>query len=154
MDDNPIGAYIQDSAPTNVVPLSVPTTWPSGKVSKTTPPQYDPGFTYYVYNFVDGSASAYPALYGVPTLQTSSDYGQGAAGGTLKQVATTPLWLSNATNAASYLTANMLDLPASVVAEDGSGNKGAQSGFAYDDPGQLKGTPTSPQHVVCTPDVQ
>ncbi|HZR27779.1 MAG TPA: RHS repeat-associated core domain-containing protein, partial [Terriglobales bacterium] len=144
MDSNPIGDYLQISAPTNVVPQSVTTTWAtSGKVSQTATPQYDPGFTYYVYN-LDGSVSAYPALYGVPILQTASDYGQGSPGAVLKQTSTAYQWQNNS----NYLTANLLNLPASVVEEDGSSNRVAEMDYTYDDPNRLYGSNISTQHVA------
>ena len=40
-----------------------------------------------------------------------------------------------------YLTANMLDLPASVIIKDGSGNRMAETDYSYDEPDYLT-TPT------------
>jgi RHS repeat-associated protein len=142
-DENPFDVYVPAHA-ANVVPLSVTTTiFPSGKTSQSTY-NYDPGFTYSVYNIFDGSTSTYPAIYGGRALTTASDYGQGVPGPVVNQTSTTYQWQNNP----NYQAANLLDLPASVVEEDGPGNRVAETDYTYDDPNRLVGANIGTQHVA------
>jgi len=57
------------------------------------------------------------------------DYGSGAAGALLRQTNTQVQWQANG----SYLTANLLNLPASVAVLDGGAHQVAQTTFGYDE---------------------
>jgi RHS repeat-associated protein len=61
------------------------------------------------------------------------DFGPGAAGAKIRSTTTTYQWQGNPT----YLAANLIDLPASVVVTDGSGNKCSETDYTYDEPGYI-----------------
>ncbi len=97
----------------NVVPISITTTLANGKVNRVTK-QYAPGFTNV-------------------TLETITDWGDGAPGPVLRQTATTYQWQQDP----NYLNAGLLDLPASVVVKDGNGNRVAETDYIYDESAYL-----------------
>ncbi|HET6843359.1 MAG TPA: RHS repeat-associated core domain-containing protein [Candidatus Angelobacter sp.] len=101
----------------NVVPTTITTTLANGKVNRVTR-QYDPGIA---------------GTFGNVTLETVTDWGQGAPGFVLKQTATTYQWQQDA----NYLNAGLVDLPASVVVKDGSGNRVAETDYIYDESAYL-----------------
>src|SRR5205807_5288197 len=83
----------------NVKPKSVQTTlYPSGKVSLVTR-EYDTGL------------GANAPSFGNVTVQKEYDWGAGAPGPLLRETDTAYQWQVNS----SYLTAHLIDLPASVV---------------------------------------
>src|SRR4029077_17031827 len=113
------------------------TQWPNGQQSqvKTT---YDCGF--FTFTDINPGGSTYtstcpaPATnptYGLVTAESHSDYGSGAPGPVISTTKTTYLALSNS----SYLTANILDLPSSVITTDGSPtpNICAETDYGYDE---------------------
>jgi YD repeat-containing protein len=117
------------SANINVVPTSVTTSWPTGQSSKVVT-TYDSGFTatIYVYDTETGETVPYSnqVIYGLPVLKQEYDYG---ASSPTRQTATTYEWQNNT----SYLTANLLTLPASVVTENSSGSETAGTTYTYDE---------------------
>jgi RHS repeat-associated protein len=117
----------------NVVPDSIQTTiYPSGKVSLVTK-AYDTGL------------GANAPIFGNVVTQKDYDWGQGAPGPLLRETDTTYLWQLNG----NYLTAHLLDLPASVTVKDGNGIRVAETDYTYDESANdyLKGASISTQHV-------
>jgi RHS repeat-associated protein len=102
----------------NVFATDITTTvYPSGKVSK-------------VHRVPDGNQ---PTIFGNVVQQLEYDWGQGSPGPLVRETDTTYKWQVNG----AYLTANMPDLPASVILKDGSGCSLSQTDSAYDDPAYL-----------------
>ena len=101
----------------NVFPTSIQTTvYPSGKVSLVTK-AYDAG---------PGSGAP---VFGNVVTEKEYDWGQGAPGPLLRETDTTYQWQSNS----AYLTAQLIDLPASVIVKDASGCALAQTDYFYDE---------------------
>jgi hypothetical protein len=165
---------------TNVFPIRVTTTLPSGLVSKVET-DYDNALAYHgpldgiTWN-VDGCPSSggggaghtktYPPFdnpptgggcwedqqttgvtnftgsYGKPVATREYDWGQGASGPLLRQAQTTYQWQVSS----AYLTANMLNLPATVKELDGAGHLCAETDYFYDEPGYL----TTPSPAITT----
>src|SRR5205085_1559916 len=75
------------------------------------------------------------------------DWGAGVPGPLLRETDTTYQWQVDS----RYLTAHLLDLPASVVVKDGSGCPVAKTTFGYDESGYLQtytGTVPAGSHVA------
>jgi len=89
----------------NVFPTVITTTLGNGKVSQVTK-SYDSGL------------GAGAPIFGNVMVQKEYDWGQGAPGALLRETDTSYQWQVDA----RYLTAHMLDLPASVTIKDGSGS--------------------------------
>ena len=104
----------------NVVPTSITTTWPSGKVRKTT--------NTYGSTFNDG-IGAYLGTYGKLLTKSEYDYGTGAPGPLLRTTTYNYQFLVNA----NYKTYNILDLVASVQTKDGGGSQVAYTFYNYDE---------------------
>ncbi|HEY3769226.1 MAG TPA: hypothetical protein VGN44_11180, partial [Candidatus Angelobacter sp.] len=103
----------------NVVPISIKTTlYPSGKVSLITK-QYDLGL------------GANQPIFGNVTKEFEYDWG----GALLSETDTTYQWQIDS----RYLNAHLLDLPASVIVKDGSGNRVAETDYTYDEANYLTG---------------
>ena len=118
------------SAVGNVVPTSIQTTvYPSGKVNLVTK-SYDTGL------------GTNAPIFGNVTTEKDYDWGQGAPGPLLRETDTTYEWQANS----AYLTAHMLDLPASVVVKDGNGNRMAETDYTYDEPAYLTSSGITTQH--------
>jgi RHS repeat-associated protein len=101
----------------NVVPISIQTTlYPSGKVSLVTK-QYDLGL------------GANQPIFGNVTVELEYDWG----GALLRETDTTYQWQIDS----RYLTAHLLDLPASVIVKDGSGNRVEETDYTYDETNYL-----------------
>jgi YD repeat-containing protein len=119
--------------PINHLPLSVTTTWPNGQISKVTT-TYDPGVITDVrnYNLTTQKWTNVPnvVIYGVPILKQEYDFG---ASTPTRQTLTTYEWQEKG----AYGAANLLTLPASVVTEDGTGNRVAETDYAYDESAYL-----------------
>jgi RHS repeat-associated protein len=146
-EDDPFVEYTQVDTDANVVLLSHTETWPGGKTSQTNT-AYDSGFTYSIYHTVDGSTTYANGYYGLPVQQTFSDYGTNAPGPLLRQVATTYQWQGDS----NFLGENLLNPPAISITSDGSGNKCAETDYAYDDPARLfTPTPAVTQNHVAAP---
>jgi YD repeat-containing protein len=131
---------------TNVVPTQIVTTWPNGSstiVNQVTK-SYDTGFSYIDFwgNSTDTAGNPNVGVYGKVVSENTYDYGTGGAGALLKQNATSYEFQSSS----SYKTANMLNLPASVVIYDGSSHKCAETDYGYDDTSRLYASNVSTQH--------
>jgi RHS repeat-associated protein len=101
----------------NVFPTSIQTAvYPSGKVSLVTK-AYDTG---------PGSGAP---VFGNVVTEKEYDWGQGTPGALLRETDTTYQWQTNS----AYLTAQLVDLSASVVVKDGSGCALAQTDYFYDE---------------------
>jgi YD repeat-containing protein len=106
----------------DVFPTDIQTTlYPSGKTSL-------------VHKDYDYAFGANVPSAGAVTAEKVYDWGNGGAGALLRETDTTYQWHVNA----AYLSAGMLDLPATVVVKDGSGNRVAETDYSYDEPGYLQ----------------
>ncbi len=83
-------------------------------------------------------------ISGLPTVQKDYDWGPGTPGALLREVDTSYLFQSNS----SYLTANILNLPTSVITKDGSGNRLAETDYTYDETAYLTSSGITTQHGV------
>jgi YD repeat-containing protein len=116
----------------NVVPSSIKTTLnPSGKVSLVTK-QYDAGF---------GPGSS---IFGNVVKEFEYDWGSPSPGALLRETDTTYQWQIDA----RYLSAHLIDLPASVVIKDGGGCALSETDYSYDESAYFSGTTVSTQHVA------
>jgi RHS repeat-associated protein len=114
----------------NVVPTAIVTTdLLSGQVSQTLK-SYDPGL------------GTNQPIFGIPITQKDYDWGVGSPGALLREVDTTYLFQ----NDARYLTAQIVELPASIVTKDGSGNRIAETDYTYDEPAYLTSSGITTQH--------
>jgi RHS repeat-associated protein len=124
---------------------STTTTWPNGQQSQALI-TYDSGF---IFTDTNGDhvpyGQTYTSSYGLMTSESHSDYytGNPTNPPLLSTTNTNYLALSNS----SYVTANILDLPSSVITTDGSGNKCAETDYAYDAPAQIVSSGVTQQHV-------
>ena len=135
-------AYIDNfQMPYSIIPILTKTTLPNGVVSQTCllhdSMQNGPcagsynsggGPTFYDKNDTT-TGTTYPFSYGSTVQKSEYDYGSGAAGALLRQTNTQVQWQANG----SYLTANLLNLPASVAVLDGGAHQVAQTTFGYDE---------------------
>jgi RHS repeat-associated protein len=130
----------------NVVPTQITTAWANGKTSQVVK-SYDPGWNYLDFigspNNLGGTANI--GIYGKVLTETASDYGQGSPGATLRTTTNTYQALNNST----YLTNNLLDLPASIKITGGS--QTAYTTYGYDETGLLS-SGISTQHDSAPPD--
>jgi YD repeat-containing protein len=127
-----------DYHPLAPAPIRVTTVWPNGKAAKVET-DYDSGFT--ARNNDPNLTDTYTWLYGSVTSQREYDYGATTA---TRQTATTLEWQSDTTG--NYLSSNLLDLPASVVLKDGTGNRCAETDYTYDETSYLTGASIGTQH--------
>ncbi|MFI5105626.1 MAG: hypothetical protein ACHP79_11950, partial [Terriglobales bacterium] len=114
----------------------VTTVYPSGKVKK-------------VHKDPDSGLGTGLPIFGNVKKELEYDWGQGTPGALLRETDTTYQWEINS----AYLTARLLDLPASVIVKDAGGNRVAETDYSYDEPGYLT-TPTpaiSTQHNPAPP---
>jgi len=109
------------SGPTTLPGTIKTTVFPGGKVSLVSK-QYDSG---------------HGNVFGNVVTEKVYDWGQGSQGALLRETDTAYQWQSNS----SYLAANMIDLPASVITKDGSGNKLAETDYTYDEAAFLTAYP-------------
>jgi RHS repeat-associated protein len=142
---------------TNVLPNRVTTILPNGLVSKVET-DFDAALAYHgpldgiQYNTQTCSLSGvdntpictytapttmpvtnYTGSYGRPIARREFDWGQSTPGPLLRQTLTTYQWQVNS----AYLSANLMNLPATVKVLDGSSNLCAETDYAYDEPGYL-----------------
>lgn len=135
----PVTSFAADAqtAVGNVVSKDVTTTiYPSGKVSM-------------VHREYDQGLGTNKPIFGNVKKELEYDWGQGVHGPLLRETDTTYKWET----ASDYLTAHLLDLPASVVVKDASGNRVAETDYTYDEAAYLT-TPTpaiSTQHNASPP---
>jgi RHS repeat-associated protein len=114
----------------NVVPTNIQTTdYASGMVTSTAK-SYDPGY------------GANDPIFGNVTSESVYDWGSGAPGALLKQIATTYEFQNNS----NYLTANLPDLVASVVVSNGAGYKCSETDYTYDNSSYLTASNVTEQH--------
>jgi len=114
----------------NVFPTSIQTTvYPSGKVNLVTK-QYDTGL---------GTGAP---IFGNVMVEKDYDWGVGAAGALLREIDTTYLWQVNS----GYLTAHLIDLPATVIVKDGAGCALAETDYTYDEPQYLTSANITTNH--------
>ncbi|MGC2695654.1 MAG: hypothetical protein WA738_07670, partial [Candidatus Angelobacter sp.] len=141
---------------TNVYPIRVTTTLPTGLVSKVET-DYDTALAYHgpldgittnVYQcqtdptgqpvgcfYGDQSTigvTNYTGSYGKVVATREYDWGQGAPGTLLRRTVYSYQW-QNGPNAASYLSNNLLDLVSSTTVYDGAGNQVASTTYGYDE---------------------
>ena len=114
-----LGFSVTSSFAADVAPDVITTTLPNGRVSKVVR-QYDGG-------------NSTMLTYGKVTDEKVYDYGNSVPGALLRETVTTYQWQSNS----AYLDAGFLDLPASVVVEDGAGCPLAETDYTYDEPDYL-----------------
>ncbi|HEY2390212.1 MAG TPA: RHS repeat-associated core domain-containing protein [Candidatus Angelobacter sp.] len=105
------------------------TVYPSGKVKK-------------IHKDPDAGPGNGAPIFGNVKKELEYDWGPGASGALLRETDTTYQWETNS----AYLTAHLLDLPASVVVKDGSGNRVAETDYTYDEANYL----TTPTPAVTT----
>lgn len=125
------------SGASNVFPIRVTTSWPNGQTSKieTDPDAGVQG---------SGSLSGHVVLYGIPIAQRDYDFGSGVAGPLLRTTSTT----YKALTTSSYLSNNLLSIPASVIV---TGTLTATTTYAYDETA-LGSSGVSTQHDTAPPD--
>src|SRR6185437_7928312 len=124
----------EDGILATVLPNSIQTTvYPSGKVNLVQK-SYDAALT----DPHSGTTS-----YGKVITEKQYDWGQGSPGPLLRQVDTTYKWQLDS----AYLTAHMLDLPATVIVKDGTGCAQSETDYAYDEPTYLSDSQISTQHI-------
>jgi RHS repeat-associated protein len=105
----------------NVFPTSIQTTiYPSNKVNLVTK-AYDAGL------------GAGAPIFGNVVTEKQYDWGPGAPGVLLRETDTTYQWQING----AYLTAQLPDLPASVIIKDGSGCALSEIDYSYDESAYL-----------------
>jgi hypothetical protein len=111
-----LGGY-EDGSPAaaNVVPVSILTTL--GATVNLVTKSYDSG---------DGHGF----IFGNVLTENDYDWGSGAPGSLLRKIVSTYMWQSNNS---PYLASSLVDLLATVVTQDGSGNKVAETDYAYDE---------------------
>jgi RHS repeat-associated protein len=143
-----IGANVNPPTAINVVPIRVTTILPNGLVTKEET-DHDSAFTFRdpfwglpIYPPLSYTSATYSGTLGTVSARREYDYGAGSAGNLLRQTFTTYLWQGNS----NYLTANMLDLPSSVVVKDGNGNRVAETDSTYDEAQYLSSSGISTQH--------
>ena len=131
---NPDPYYNQGavSNPINVVPTSITTAWKNGE-TKEIIKTYDSGFTF--------RAGAGSGIYGKVISDAEYDYRSGAKGNLLRTTTNAYEFQSNG----NYLTANLINLPASVKVTNGSGYNCAETDYTYDT-GGVVGSGISLQH--------
>jgi RHS repeat-associated protein len=134
-----ISPYITEGAPDtsiNVLPTRITTIWPDGNVSRTVK-QYDQGATAYDEN--SGPSSTFPLIYGSVIQEDTYDFGlntpgvvdpnQVTPGPLVRRTVSAYKWQQDA----NYKALNLLSLPASVVIQDGTQNRRAETDYQYDE---------------------
>jgi len=92
----------------------------------------------------DTGLGAGAPIFGETVQEKVYDWGQGAPGPLLKEIDTSYLWQSDA----RYLTAGMVDLPASITMKDGNGNQVSRVDYGYDGSVNLALSGITLQHVA------
>ena len=126
--------FIMDTAADGADPLllaATTTTWANGQQSQEVI-TYDSGFTFNDNNpDAQPYGATYTSSYGLALTESHANYGNNAPGPVLSVTNTN----YKALTTPSYATANLLDLPISVVITDGStpGKVCAETDFGYDE---------------------
>jgi YD repeat-containing protein len=146
---------------TNVFPIRVTTTWPSGKASKTET-DYDSLLVFSV-----PGRGQFTGSYGNLLETREYDYGDGATWTLLRRTDYAYKAFDGSLGSSSYLALNRIDLVSSITTYDGSGNQVAQTTYGYDESalqpssvttqhdsaplnGSLRGNRTSESHWLNT----
>jgi hypothetical protein len=103
----------------NVMPIRTTTTWPNGQITKT---EKD-------YVFDVATVSGLATGYGNVIARREYDYGSGAPGPLLRQTKTVFEYTTNST----YLTKNLISMPAITAIYDRGGKQVAQTAVRYDE---------------------
>lgn len=114
----------------NVVPTNIQTTM-GGSVKSVTK-TYDTGL---------GSGKP---IFGDVLTEQDYDWGASPHGPLLRQMNTSYLWQTNS----SYATAGLLDLPSSVIVENGSGTRVAETDYTYDESAYFTASGITTSHVT------
>jgi hypothetical protein len=112
---------------TNVFPIHVTITWPSGQVSRVEK-DYDHNLVY-----MDPVKGWTAASYGNVVEVREYDYGNGELGALLRRTDYTYRAFDGSPSAASYLAANLIDLISSVIVYDGAGHQVSKTTYGYDE---------------------
>jgi YD repeat-containing protein len=110
----------------NVVPTSVTTTMGNGTTSFVSY-NYDSGFTF--SNSWGPGQNQYSGIYGRTISTSEYGFGNGAPGGLMRATSTQYRFQQSP----AYLNANLLQIPAAITVQDGSGNQVAQTTYGYDE---------------------
>jgi RHS repeat-associated protein len=122
-----------------VVPSTITTTWPNGKVSQMQK-TYDTG--------ISVTGESYKLILGQVTQQQDYDYGTNAPGALLRITNT----VYEAVSGSSYLTNGLVNLPASVQILDGGGTQRAYTTYSYDQTALATSSVPSTLHDLTPPD--
>ncbi|HWF06774.1 MAG TPA: hypothetical protein VHA06_24000 [Candidatus Angelobacter sp.] len=109
----------------------VTTVYPSGKVKK-------------IHKDPDAGPGNGEPIFGNVKKELEYDWGQGAPGALLRETDTIYQWEINP----AFVTAHIVDLPASVIVKDGSGNRVAETDYTYDEAAYLAALGVTTQHVA------
>lgn len=113
---------------TNVFPIRVTTTWPSGKVSKVEK-DYDSNLVFTV-----PGRGQFTGSYGLVLETREYDYtDSGSTPVLLRKTDYTYKAFDGSATAGAFLSANMLDRVSSITTFDGAGNKISQVNYGYDE---------------------
>ncbi len=130
-------------------PTGTTTTWANGQ-SFSTATQYAPAVAASYYDCAPSSAGENCIAYdaSISNLEPVKSSTQDYSGQTLKSIMTNYLWQTNP----SYLSANLLNTPTSVITSMGGSTNTAETDYTYDQSGQINLAPAQPvQTGVVTP---
>ena len=114
----------------NIFATGIQTTvYPSGQVSS-------------IQRVADPGLGSSAPIFGEVASEKIYDWGPGAPGALLRETDTTYEWQ----NDSRYLAANILGLPAAVIAKDAGGNRIAEADYTYDESQYLTTSNISTQH--------
>jgi RHS repeat-associated protein len=143
---DPYACDFEAAAGSNCAPRpllqSTTTAWPNGQQSQVAS-TYDSAFSFTDLSGGTNQLTTYTSSYGLVTSESHSDYGNGAPGGVLSTTNTNYVALSNS----SYATANILELPSSVISLSGNGSKCSETDYGYDASSQIVSSGVSKQHL-------
>ena len=129
-----------------VITASSEITLPSTQESQVTY-TYDSGFSFYDTNqWAADGPGPFTGLYGLVQKTSYSDWNNNTPGPILSNKNTTYLALSNASNASSYLGANLLTYPYTQTVTDSSGHLCTETDYGYDASGYVDSSGVTEQH--------
>ncbi len=120
---------------------STTTAWPNGQQSQEML-TYDSSLSFTDTNLYYNTGT-YTSSFGLVNTDSHSDYNSGSPGSVLSTTNTSYWYVSHP----SYVTANILDLPSSVVITNGSGYKCSETDYGYDVAAQIVASGVTEQHV-------